>query len=81
MSSENKEPNTMDRRDMLKTIGAAAAGMAAAAVSSGGSSRTTASRGPAQESLRRGAEHRPAVPAILQANAVRPEPDELLPRQ
>ena len=34
MSSENKEPNIMDRRDMLKIIGAAAAGMAAAAVSS-----------------------------------------------
>src|SRR5580704_13000675 len=33
MSSENKESNTMGRRDMLTTIGAAAAGMAAAAVS------------------------------------------------
>jgi len=33
MSSENKEPNIMDRRDMLKIIGTAAVGMAAAAVS------------------------------------------------
>jgi len=35
MSSENKGPNTMNRREMLKTIGAAAAGMAAEAVFSG----------------------------------------------
>jgi hypothetical protein len=28
MSSENKEPNTMVRRDMSKIIGAAAAGVA-----------------------------------------------------
>jgi ribonuclease Z len=34
MSSEDKEPNPMARRDMLKIIGAAAAGVAAAAVPS-----------------------------------------------
>ena len=32
MSSGNKTPNTMGRRDMLKTIGAATAGVAAAGV-------------------------------------------------
>jgi len=31
MSVEKKEPNTMGRRDLLKTIGAAAAGVAAVA--------------------------------------------------
>ena len=33
------------------------------------------------KNLRRGAVQGPAVPAILPAGAVRPEPEELLPRQ
>ena len=47
----------------------------------GGRSQSGAASKPAQESLRRGARHRPAVPALLQAYAVRPQPDELLPQQ
>ena len=75
MNSESKEPNTMGRRDMLKIIGAAAAGMVAGAVSPAEAADPTARRGPAEESLRRRAEHRPAVPALLQADAVRPQPE------
>ena len=77
---KTKNRNTIGRRDMLTAIGAAAAGLAAGAVSSA----EAAEPQPAtdrQESLRRRAEQGPAVPALLPANAVRPQPDELLSRQ
>ena len=78
-NSENDKPNGTGRRDMLKIVGAAAASVVAGAVTSAQAKDVakdaTADGALPTNPLRRRAEHRPAIPALLQTDTIRPQPE------